>query len=116
LQSLSITPTELLAGELAPTTAQRLASYGVARNLYLAQGRDVRPTSDLQAMLAQVREPLLRVLRVSPEFAPAYDPLLGMAMALSREQPAQAKALLSELAAAAPTRTEATAALARMTP
>ena len=33
-------------------------------------------------MLAQVREPLLAVLRISPDFRPAYDPLLRMAGAL----------------------------------
>jgi spermidine synthase len=58
-------------------------------------------------MLAQVREPLLQVLRVSADFRPAYDPLLAMAQALAVQQPIEARAMLSELARLAPQRTEA---------
>ena len=49
-------------------------------------------------MLAQVREPLLDVLRISPDFRPAYDPLLRMATALNESDPAAAQALLADLA------------------
>ena len=48
-------------------------------------------------MLAQVREPLLAVLNVSPDFRPAYDPLLNMALALARVDAAAARDLLVEL-------------------
>ena len=54
-------------------------------------------------MLAQVREPLLGVLRISPDFRPAYDPLLRMANALSESDPAAARALLAELSHVHPT-------------
>ena len=57
----------------------------------------MQPTSDVRRMLAQVREPLLAVLRISPDFRPAYDPLLRMAAALGRVDPAAARALLAEL-------------------
>ena len=53
----------------------RLSAYGAARNQFIESGRDVRPTGDVRQMLAQVREPLLSVLRTSPDFRPAYDPL-----------------------------------------
>jgi spermidine synthase len=44
-----------------------------------------------------VREPLLGVLRISPDFKPAYDPLLRMANALNERDPAAAHALLADL-------------------
>jgi spermidine synthase len=48
-------------------------------------------------MLAQVREGLLGVLRISPDFRPAADPLLRMAAALNERDPAAARALLAEV-------------------
>jgi spermidine synthase len=62
-------------------------------------------------MLSQVREPLLAVLRTSPDFRPAYDPLLRMATALGRIDAATARALLTELQHAQPSRPEAAQAL-----
>ena len=47
-------------------------------------------------MLAQVREPLLAVLRISPDFRPAYDPLLRWRSHRASD-PAAARALLVEL-------------------
>lgn len=58
-------------------------------------------------MLAQVGEPLLQVIRVRPDFWPAYLPLLGMAESVHAADPAGARALLTRLNAAAPTRPEA---------
>ena len=58
-------------------------------------------------MLAQVREPLLGVLRISPDFRPAYDPLLRMANALNERDPAAARALLADLARVQPSITAA---------
>jgi spermidine synthase len=65
-------------------------------------------------MLSQVREPLLAALRTSAEFRPAYDPLLRMAAALARTDPAGARALLTELARLQPARPEAPQLLARL--
>ena len=70
-------------------------------------GRDVQPTSDVRAMLAQVREPLLSVLQISPEFRPTYDPLLRMATAIGTIDVAATRALLTELQQAQPSRPEA---------
>ena len=58
-------------------------------------------------MLAQVREPLLSVLQISPEFRPAYDPLLRMATAIGATDVAAARTLLTELQHAQPLRPEA---------
>jgi spermidine synthase len=86
---------------------QRFAAYRAARDRFIAVGQRVQPSADLQGMLRQVREPLLDVLRISPDFRPAYDPLLSMAVALGRSDPIGARQLLSELQQAQPARTEA---------
>jgi spermidine synthase len=65
-------------------------------------------------MLAQVRDPLLDILRTSPDFRPAYDPLLRMAARLSRTDPAQAQALFAELVRIQPARPEAVQRLDRL--
>jgi spermidine synthase len=67
-------------------------------------------------MLAQVREPLLSVLRLSPDFRPAYDPLLAMATALARSDVSGARALLAELTRLQPARAEAAQALTLLSP
>lgn len=87
--------------------SQRLTAYWTARDRFLEAGRDVRATGDIRRMLAQVRDPLLAVLRISPDFRPAYDPLLRMAAELARSDPAQSRALLSELVRIQPARPEA---------
>jgi spermidine synthase len=67
-------------------------------------------------MLAQVRAPLLQVLRLSPDFRPAYDPLLRMAAALVRTDVTQAQALLKTLHEVQPARPEALQALRALQP
>jgi spermidine synthase len=66
---------------------------------------------DARRMLAQVREPLLEVLRLSPEFRPAYDPLLRLSAALAPGDTATARRLLADLMQAQPERPEAAEAL-----
>jgi spermidine synthase len=65
-------------------------------------------------MLAQVREPLLGVLRISADFRPANDPLLRMAMAIGRSDPQAARSLLGELDRLQPARADARQALLRL--
>ena len=107
LDAVDATPPEIVAHAPDAAFNARLRAYWNARDLYLRAGRDVRPTADVRAMLAQVQAPLMDVLRVSPEFRPAYDPLLGMAAALSASDPQAARDLLSQLAEASPGRPEA---------
>lgn len=97
LSQLSIEASELIDPETDPAVARRLAAYWEARDSFIASGRDVRPSQRVQEMLAQVREPLLAVLRISPDFRPAYDPLLSMATALARSDIPGARDLLAEL-------------------
>jgi len=111
LREFEISPDELVSARTGAAWRSRLAAYWAARNRYLSVGRDVRPMSDVRRMLSQVREPLLAVLRISPDFRPAYDPLLKMAVALGRTDPAAARALLIELQRTQPSRPEAARAL-----
>lgn len=107
LREPSLDPAELIAPPRDPTWSSRLAAYWTARERYVESGRDVRPSARVEDMLAQVREPLLDVLRVSPDFRPAYDPLLAMAKALASSDVSGARQLLGELARLQPSRTEA---------
>jgi len=111
LAELQIAPEELVTASTDAAWRSRLAAYWAARNHYLEAGRDVRPTADVRRMLSQVREPLLAVLRTSPDFRPAYDPLLRMASALARVDAPEARVLLTELQQAQPLRPEAAQAL-----
>ncbi|HSI56221.1 MAG TPA: spermidine synthase [Ideonella sp.] len=101
----------LLARSAGPDWAPRLAAYVAARRQFIAAGQGVPPLSDPQAMLARVRDPLLNVLRESPEFRPAYDPLWRLAAAVAPANPDAARAVLTELARLQPARPEAAAQL-----
>jgi spermidine synthase len=107
LRELEIAPGELLEGLPDPVWSARLSAYRKARDRFIDVGRGVTPSADPRRMLVQVREPLLSVLRISPDFRPAYDPLLRMAAALVRSDPAAAQALLEELDQVQPARPEA---------
>ncbi len=114
LAQWSITPAELIEGPTGAAVSERLAAYWAARNLFVTSGRDVRPAAAARARLAQVRDPLLSVLRTSPDFRPAYDPLLRMAESLARSDVAAARALLLALAQAQPARPEAAQVLQQL--
>lgn len=105
-----VVPQEIVAGASEDDT-RRLAAYWQARDRYLLAGRQVQPAADVRTMLGQVRGPLLEVLRLSPDFAPAYDPLLRMAVALARDDAPGARVLLAELTRLQPARPEARLAL-----
>jgi spermidine synthase len=116
LRELSLTPEELVQPTLDADWPSRLAAYWTARDRFIESGRDVHPSPRVEDMLAQVREPLLSVLRISPEFRPAYDPLLLMATALARSDAEAARGLVTELIRIQPSRTEATQLLASLSP
>ncbi|CAN5471275.1 hypothetical protein BH11PSE9_BH11PSE9_06370 [soil metagenome] len=93
-----------------PQAAERQrqqAAYWQARTHFIEAGMAVQPNADPRAMLAQVQAPLLAIVRESPEFRPAYDPLIQLARALARSDAVAARALLSELAVANTSRPEA---------
>jgi len=111
LDAVDVAPAQIVANAPDDAFAGRLAAYWNARDRYLRAGRDVRPTNDVRAMVAQVRGPLIEVLQVSPDFRPAYDPLLHMAIALARVDPDAGRELLRQLVDASPNRPEASSAL-----
>ena len=108
---LDVADGELMNPPTDPTWGPRLAAYRQARDQFIALGRGVQPSADVRRMLQQVGQPLLAVLRTSPDFRPAYDPLLRMAGALARVDRPGAQALLTELARLQPARPEAAEAL-----
>ncbi len=112
LAELSIEPGELLVPPSEADFSARLAAYWAARDRFIESGRNVHPSARVEEMLAQVREPLLSVLRLSPDFRPAYDPLLAMAQALARSDASAARTLLGELTRLQPARSEAPQMLA----
>ncbi|WP_290659753.1 fused MFS/spermidine synthase [Aquabacterium sp.] len=115
LNELSVMPEEVFDAAADQAWSDRMAAYWAARTQFIVAGRAVRPAGNVQDMLSQVREPLLSVLRTSPYFRPAYDPLLRMAGALSAGGDVPAgRALLTELARVQPDRPEAAQALAQM--
>ncbi len=111
LREVEIRPDSLLTTQSDAAWSARLAAYWTARNRFIEAGRDIQSTSDPRRMLAQVREPLLSVLHISPDFRPAYDPLLRMATVLGQTDVAAARALLTELTQVQPARPEAALAL-----
>ena len=115
LAQLQVNPAEVIGPRADAATANRLAAYAAARDRFIVAGQHIRPSPDLRQMLSQVREPLLSALRISPDFRPAYDPLLRMAAALAPSDPAAALALLSELQQLQPARPEAAELAARIT-
>lgn len=107
MQAVSVAPADVLAEQAVPAWGGRIEAYWAARKRFIEVGQRVRPSGDVRDMLAQVREPLLSVLRLSPDFRPAYEPLVGMAAALARVDVAEARQLLSELARIQPAWPEA---------
>jgi spermidine synthase len=82
----------------APELADRLNAYAQARRDYLDLGRRTTPSADPAVMLARVGAPLLAVLRRSPDFQPAAEPLRRLAQALAARDPAAAREWLASLA------------------
>lgn len=114
LDQLGIEPADVLDAGSTPALQARMQAYWSARTRYIGIGRAIEPSDDVRRMLLQLRDPLLSVLRTSPDFQPAYEPLLQMASALARTDPASAKALLAELSRLQPERLEAAQALAAL--
>jgi spermidine synthase len=85
----------------------RLLSYWAARNRFIHAGVGISPTRDPRALLGRIREPLLEIVRHSPEFEAAYNPLVTMALSLHQTDPKAAEELLFELEKATPQRDDA---------
>lgn len=93
---------------------QRLERYWKARKAFLHLGVGIPRTSDARQLFERIGEPLLELVRISPDFDAAYNPLIGMARKLSSQDIDATKALLLALADANPQRPEAGRLLERL--
>ncbi|MDB6091528.1 MAG: putative Spermine/spermidine synthase family protein [Gammaproteobacteria bacterium] len=89
------------------TMATRLAAYWQARDRFLEAGAALTGEPRGLALVHAAAPALLEAIRISPEFDPAYNPLMGMARALLASNRAAAEYLLHEIDNAAPSRKEA---------
>ncbi len=95
---------ELLAQGAEPSWAPRLGAYWRARNRFLEAGAALVGQPRGRALVEAASPGLLAAVRLSPEFDPAYQPLLAMARMLATEDPLAAQRLVAEIRAAAPGR------------
>lgn len=94
------------------TWSSRLSAYWQARNRFIQAGAALPGDPRGLALIEAASPGLLEAIRLSPEFEPAYVPLLGMARSLRGTDQAGARRLLQAIDAAAPTRSEARELLA----
>jgi spermidine synthase len=116
LGKLGLTPAEVVGASADGAWQARLAAYWQARNLFIDSGRSIRPSPSPAAMLDQVEAPLLNVVKVSPDFRPAYEPLLRLGVAVAGVDRERGTRLLGELVRLQPARTEAADALRALGP
>jgi spermidine synthase len=75
----------------------RLQSYWSIRNRYLQAGLQIAPSPDPVVMLDRIEPLMLDLLKASPDFQPARDPLLGLANAVKPIDPARSQSVLDAL-------------------
>ena len=93
---------------------RRLSAYWRARDAFLAVGTSVTRSADVSEMFKQVGMPLLSIVRISPDFEPAYRPLLALARRLAPIDRDAAGELLRDLHRANPQRDDARRLYARL--
>ncbi|WP_162530783.1 spermine/spermidine synthase domain-containing protein [Rhodovastum atsumiense] len=86
---------------------QRLVAYWRARDRFLVLGGGLGPGLQGRALLEAAAPGLLDIVRISPDFDPAYRPLLAMSRELLDHDRGAGTRLLVELATAGPGRPEA---------
>jgi len=106
-------PAELLAAPERDALGDRLNAYWRARDRFLEAGAALPGDPRGSALIDAAAPGLLDALRLSPEFDPAYGPLIGMAKSLLTSDRAAAARLLQAIRDAAPSRGEAREILAR---
>jgi spermidine synthase len=113
IRTIQPDPAELLAGPQRAALAERLHAYWRARDRFLEAGAALPGDPRGKALIEAASPGLLEALRLSPEFDPAYAPLVGMAKSLLGSDRITAQRLLRAIDAAAPIRNEARDILAR---
>jgi len=98
---------ELIGATGSEYLATRLSSYWAARNRFLEAGAALPGEPRGRALIDAAAPSLIDTVRLSPEFEPAYRPLLSMARTLTVSDRPAARKLLEAIIAAAPDRNEA---------
>ncbi|MEO1227766.1 MAG: fused MFS/spermidine synthase [Myxococcota bacterium] len=89
-------------------SGDRLSAYRAARDAFLRLGVQVDRRSGADEMARKLPGPLLRIVRMSSDFRPAYDPILAISQHLyARGRRDAARELLTQLELANPGRDEA---------
>ncbi|WP_159726849.1 spermidine synthase [Methylosinus sp. Ce-a6] len=104
IREISPDARELLPEERDDGLRERLASYWRARNHFLEVGAALPGDPRGRALVDAAAPGLLATLRISPEFEPAYAPLIGMARSLIADDRDEGTHLLRRIDAAAPQR------------
>lgn len=113
LRALPRRPAEVLS---APDgeAGRRLAAYWRARDAYLELGVEMLTARGPRDVARTLAPRLVELVRISPDFSPAYLPAVAMARRLAVTDPASARRILEALDSAAPGRPEARQALAAL--
>jgi spermidine synthase len=107
IRAIQADPAEVLAEPKRAELSARLTAYWLARNRFLEAGAALQGEPRGIALVEAASPGLLDSVRLSPEFEPAYGPLINMAKALIRSDRAAAARLLHAIVEAAPSRREA---------
>lgn len=113
LDALPRRPEEVLDAREAPAQ-RRLAAYWQARDRYLQIGVGMLAAKGPRDVIRSLAPQLVELVRLSPDFTPAYMPVIAMARQLAVTDPASARRLLEALDSANPGRPEARQALAAL--
>lgn len=89
--------------------AARLERYWQARDAFIRLGTEHRLSGNVSHDIRMIGPDLLDIVHTSPDFSPAYQPLLRMARALSETERALSLRFLEALQQASPHRQEAAA-------
>lgn len=112
IQVIQPDPAELLPLSTRHALGPRLLAYWRARDRFLEAGATLPGDPRGGALITAAAPGLLNAVRLSPEFEPAYRPLIAMARSLMASDPAAATRLLQEIDKAAPSRIDARELLA----
>ena len=115
LAALRPRPEELL-GAADEHARHRLAAYWQARDGYLKMGAHTLTAKASRDFIASIAPGLIDLVRTSPDFEPAYLPVLAMARQLAVSDPNSARRLLETLDKANPARPEARRLLTALPP
>ncbi|MFG1180943.1 fused MFS/spermidine synthase [Xanthobacter versatilis] len=115
LAALHPAPEAVLDGS-DPQARARLAAYWRARNAYLETGAQTLAARGPRDVIGTLAPRLIEIVRMSPDFEPAYGPVLAMARQRAVSEPAAARRLLEALDRANPARPDARRLLAALPP